>query len=83
MRALELWLFCLGAEAGNLALKTLSRGGVYLGGGVVPNLLPAFAWTHFFAGFDHKGRMSAIVKEVPIYAITEPLAALYGAALAG
>lgn len=82
VKAMDLWLFCLGAEAGNLALKTLCRGGLYIGGGVVPHILELFRRPAFFNGFDSKGRMSAIVKTVPIYGVTDELTALYGAALA-
>lgn len=83
VRTMDLWMFCLGAEAGNLALKTMSRGGVYIGGGVVPNVLELFKRPAFFDGFGSKGRMSEMIRSVPIYAVTDQHAALYGAAIVG
>lgn len=80
-RALDLWLFCLGAEAGNLALKGLSLGGLYIGGGIVPNILSLFRRPKFLEGFESKGRMGPILKSVPVSMITDENAALYGAAL--
>lgn len=82
VRALDLWLFCLGAEAGNLALKALSLGGIFIGGGIIPNILELFQRPAFFEGLDRKGRMGRIIKEIPVYGVIDPLAALYGAALA-
>lgn len=81
-RTMELWLSCLGAEAGNLALKALSLGGLYLGGGVVPGLLELFREGPFFAGLESKGRISGLLDGMPVYAILDPDTALYGAALA-
>lgn len=81
VRAFDLWLFCLGAEAGNLALKNLSYGGIFIGGGIIPNILELFRRPSFFNGLDSKGRMSAIVKAMPVYGVVDPLAACYGAAL--
>ena len=81
-RTMDLWMFCLGAEAGNLALKTVSRGGVYIGGGIVPNIIDLLRRPAFFRGLDSKGRMSPLVHAMPVLAVTDPYAALYGAALA-
>ena len=80
VRAFDLWLFCVGAEAGNLALKSLSLGGIFIGGGIIPNVLELFRRPAFFAGLDSKGRMSPIVASMPVYGIVDHLAALYGAA---
>lgn len=82
VRAFDLWLYCLGAEAGNLALKMLSFGGIYIGGGIIPNILELFKRPAFFEGLDSKGRMSALIKDMPIYGVVDPLAGLYGAAIA-
>ena len=82
VRTMDLWMYCLGAEAGNLALKALSVDGLFIGGGVVPNILPLFERPAFFQGFDHKGRMSPILKNTPVYAVSDALTGLYGAALA-
>ncbi len=80
VRAFDLWLFFVGAEAGNLALKSLSLGGIFIGGGIIPNVLELFRRPAFFAGLDSKGRMSSVVAGMPVYGIVDPLAALYGAA---
>lgn len=82
VKTMDLWLFCLGAEAGNLALKTLCRGGLFIGGGVVPHILELFRRPAFFEGFDSKGRMTSVIKTIPIFAVTDEHTALYGAALA-
>ncbi|MBI3544382.1 MAG: glucokinase [Deltaproteobacteria bacterium] len=81
VRAFDLWLFFVGAEAGNLALKCVSTGGVYVGGGIIPNILELFKRPSFFKGLNSKGRMSGILKPMPVFGIVDPLAALYGAAL--
>lgn len=82
VHAFDLWLFCLGAEAGNLALKTLSYGGIFIGGGIIPNILELFRRPSFFKGLNSKGRMSNIIEAMPVYGVVDPLTALYGAALA-
>jgi glucokinase len=78
-------LFCtlLGAEAGNLALKTLAAGGVYLAGGIAPRLLPLLAEGPFLAAFRNKGRMAEMLGRIPVHVIVEPRAALIGAAGCG
>lgn len=80
--AQTLRLFCsiLGAEAGNLALKTLSTGGVYIGGGIAPRLLPFLEEESFLAAFRRKGRMAGLLTRMPVHVILEPRAALIGAA---
>jgi len=70
----------LGAEAGNLALKTLAAGGVYLGGGIPPRILPILQNGHFMGGFRRKGRMSDLLARIPVYIILNPNSALFGAA---
>jgi len=80
LHTMDLWLFCLGAEAGNLALKNLSAGGVFIGGGVVSAILPLFNREAFLSGFNTKGRMSKVLAPYSIVAVTDPDAGLYGAA---
>lgn len=82
MRAVDLWLFCVGAEAGNLALKCLSNGGVFIGGGIVAKITELFRRPAFFKGLNSKGRMTSFVETAGVYAVLDPLTALYGAALA-
>jgi glucokinase len=78
-------LFCsiLGAEAGNLALKTLATGGVYIGGGIAPRILPFLEEGPFLAAFRRKGRMADLLFRMPVHVILEPRAALIGAADCG
>jgi glucokinase len=73
----------LGAEAGNLALKALATGGVYLGGGIPPRILPALEQDRFMEAFRRKGRMSGLLARVPVHVILNPKVALLGAACHG
>ena len=65
---------------GNLALTLGARGGVYIAGGIVPKLGPAFAHSQFRARFEDKGRFSAYLAAIPTFVIIRPDAALLGAA---
>jgi glucokinase len=75
-------IFCslYGAEAGNLALQYLATGGVYLGGGIAPAILPALQWGEFLSAFLDKGRMRNLLSSVPVMVILDPAAPLLGAA---
>lgn len=79
----ELFVSILGAEAGNLALKLIARGGVYLGGGIPPRILPALEQQRFMRSFLHKGRMADLLLTMPVYVILNPRMALLGAAYFG
>lgn len=70
-----------GAEAGNLALKIMSRGGLYLGGGIAPKILPLLQRGGFIAAFLHKGRMRPLLEAMPVKVILNDRAALFGPAL--
>ncbi len=78
---LERFVQLYGAEAGNLALKTMSRGGVYVGGGIAPKILPLLQRDLFMQAFLEKGRMRHVLEAMPVYVILNEQAALYGAAL--
>lgn len=80
--AVHAWAAALGAEAGNLALRELATGGVYLGGGIVPALLPVLRSAHFTGAFLDKAPMRALVARVPVRVILDPGTGLMGAALA-
>jgi glucokinase len=81
-RALELFCGLYGAEAGNLALKVLARGGVYLAGGIAAKIIPKLEEGGFRYGFEHKGRFGAFLAGVPVYVIVHPQPGLLGAAIA-
>lgn len=70
-----------GAEAGNLALKVMSRGGLYLGGGIAPKILPPLQEGAFLRAFLDKGRMRPLLEAMPVKVILNDRAALYGPAL--
>jgi glucokinase len=80
---LEMFVAILGGEAGNMALKVLATGGVYLGGGIPPRILPVLESGRFLAEFTAKGRFAALLKNVPVHVILNPKAALLGAASYG
>lgn len=81
--ALDTFISILGAEAGNLALKVLATGGVYLGGGIPPRILPALEQGRFMETFRRKGRFSDLLAQVPVHVILNAQVALLGAACYG
>ncbi|MDL1959260.1 MAG: glucokinase [Deltaproteobacteria bacterium] len=76
-------MFCsiYGAEAGNLALKCLATGGVYVAGGIAPKILPILSEGGFRQAFESKGRMEKVLKHIPTYIVISPQLGLLGAAL--
>ena len=78
--ALDMFVSILGSVAGNLALTGLTMGGVYLGGGIPPKILPALKTGRFLEAFLNKGRFSDLLKRIPIRVILNERAALLGAA---
>lgn len=78
---LQLFVSIYGAEAGNMALKTLALGGVYLGGGIAPAILPALREETFMKAFLAKGRYKRLLAKIPVRVIMNPRTALLGAAL--
>ena len=69
-----------GAETGNLALKLLALGGVYIGGGIAPKILAKMESLIFLDAFYHKGRMSPLLQSIPVHVILNDKTALQGAA---
>ncbi len=63
-----------------MALKTMATGGVYLGGGIPPRILPLLESGVFWDAFVRKGRMTELMKKIPVYVILHSEAALLGAA---
>ena len=80
VRALELFAEILGAEAGNLALRGLATGGVVIGGGIPPKILPALQAGTLVQRFNSKGRFETWTRALPVRVVLEPRAALFGAA---
>jgi glucokinase len=83
LATLRTFVSILGAEAGNLALKVLSTGGVYIGGGIPPRILPVLQEPYFMRAFLNKGRFADILERMPVHVILNPKAALLGAASYG
>jgi glucokinase len=83
MAVLELFIDILAREAGNLALKILATGGVYLGGGIPPRILPQLQQGKFLAAFVSKGRFRDLLETVPVKVICRPDTAILGVAYDG
>ena len=80
VQALDLFSSIYGAEAGNLALKSMSLSGVYLGGGIAPKLLPKLQDGSFMRGFTNKGRYKKLMSSIPVWVVMNDRAGLIGAA---
>jgi glucokinase len=79
-KALDLWISVYGAEAGNLALKAMATGGIFLGGGISPKILPKLTGATFMNSFLDKGRLRPLLEGIPVQVITNDKAGLLGAA---
>ena len=79
-KALDLFAALYGAEAGNVALKFLAAGGVYLGGGIAPKILKKLQDGAVLRAVTEKGRLSTLLSRMPVHVILEQRATLYGAA---
>jgi len=80
---LDLFVAILGAEAGNLALKILATGGIYLGGGMSPRILAELEKPVFLEALRSKGRFREVLTNMPVHVIMNPDAGLLGAAAHG
>lgn len=80
---METFVSIMGAEAGNMALKVMATGGVYLGGGIPPRILPLLKGECFLKAFVNKGRLAHVVERIPVHVILNPDIALFGAACHG
>lgn len=79
MQALDLFISIYGAEAGNLALKGMATGGVYVGGGIAPKILAKLQAPPFMRAFTAKGRISKVLEAMPVRVILNDKTALLGA----
>lgn len=79
IQSVDLFMSLYGAEAGNLALKTLPFGGIYIAGGIASKIMwSLFKNNQFYNSFISKGRMSTVLQQVPIYIVTAPQIGLLG-----
>ena len=79
-RTFAIFVDIYGAEAGNMALRLLARGGVYLAGGVAAKNIDRFTDGKFMDAFLRKGRFQNILAAIPVNLITNPKVGLLGAA---
>lgn len=83
VRTLEVFVGCLAAEAGNMALKAMATGGVFLGGGIPAKMLARLQGVGFIHAFTDKGRLTSLMESMPVRVILNDDAALLGAAQSG
>jgi glucokinase len=79
-KALDVWISVFGAEASNLALKIMATGGLFLGGGISPKVLPKLKGPLFMNAFLNKGRLRSLVESIPVQVVTNEKTGLLGAA---
>ncbi len=82
VEALDLWVEIYGSEAGNLVVRTVARGGVYVAGGIAVKILPLLKTGRFTAAFQHKEKMTDFLAQVPIHVVLDEECPLKGAAYA-
>jgi glucokinase len=80
VEALDLMVAIYGAEAGNVALRLLATGGVYIGGGIAPHILPKLRQRSFLDSLTAKGRFRTMLEQIPVHVILNEHASLFGAA---
>ena len=80
VQALDMFVSIYGAEAGNLALKALAVGGIFVAGGIAPKIRPKLEDGTFVTAFRDKGRLGGLMASIPVRLVLEPRAALLGAA---
>ena len=80
-QTLQVFVEAYGAEAGNLAIKLLPYGGLYVAGGIAAKILPLIQEGSFLKAFSNKGRVSSLLMKVPVHVVLNPQVGLIGAAL--
>lgn len=83
LRTLSLFAKIYGAEAGDMALRTLARGGVFIAGGIAPKILSSLKDGTFMTAFWDKGRFSDLLRSIPVHVVMNPHTPLFGAAELG
>lgn len=79
VQALDIFISIYGAEAGNLALKVVATGGTFIGGGIAPKIISKLNSRTFLDAFQAKGRISPLLRDIPVRVITNDKTALLGA----
>jgi glucokinase len=79
VQALDIFVSVYGAEGGNLALKVVATGGMFVGGGIAPKIIRKLSSSTFIKAFTAKGRMSHLLEDIPVRVITNDKTALLGA----
>lgn len=79
VQALDIFVSIYGAEAGNLALKVVATGGTFIGGGIAPKIIGKLNGPAFLNAFQAKGRISPLLRDIPVRVITNDKTALLGA----
>jgi glucokinase len=79
VQALDIFVSIYGAEAGNLALKVVATGGVFIGGGIAPKIIKKLSGPAFMKSFSEKGRVAPLMRNIPVRVITNDKTALLGA----
>jgi len=80
IKTLDVFASVYGSEAGNMALRALALGGVYVGGGIAPKILPKLQDGTFIRAFNEKGRLAELTRTIPVKVALNPGAPLLGAA---
>ncbi len=80
-QTMRMYIDAYGATAGDLALKLLPYGGLYIAGGIAAKNLPLIEGENFMKAFRNKGRMSGIMSKIPVHLITNPKVGLIGAGI--
>jgi glucokinase len=80
VKTLEMFVAAYGAESGNMVLKVLATGGMYLGGGIAPKIVKTMRGGAFMRAFTDKGRLTELLVQTPVHIILESRCALMGAA---
>lgn len=80
-QTMDIFIRSYGIEAGNFALKLMPFGGLYVAGGIAPKILPLLTQGEFMEGFLRKGRMSALMRRIPVHIVLNPKVGLIGAGI--
>jgi glucokinase len=80
-KTMDVFVKAYGAETGNLALKLLSYGGIYIAGGIAAKILPLMQDGRFLNAFQDKGRVSTLIEKIPVHIVLSPQVGLVGSVL--